>query len=559
MADVRRQARLHLRNGIFYYRVRVPADLRDALGRTEIWTSLGTRDRKAAEVAARREAVKSDRQFAFARAHLQSAKAAADEREPSHSRRKLQAPTPEAITAAVRRYFYDLEQNRPPLPIRASALSELHQAAIEEAALVHTLPEEGDGSIQRIARRIAGEAGIDLGNDHNAFLEMVAATKRALNDHMARTVDFTGLNPVANSDPLFADIDARSPPPERMTLRAAITAFHNDPGRQSLSRKTKEAYRFRLAVWEELLGPDTLLSNISRTRINDARDVLINLPPNASKRWPGVNLREVAKMAKAQGFPPMHPKNMRHYADYFSALMNWLVKEGELTANPAVGISVPSPSGEKSRRPFQVPELNSLFAAPPYAGSTESEDWRWWGPLIGLFEGLRLAEIVGLEAGDIQKIDGTDVIMVRPNAERGLKTQQSERVVPIHPKLVELGFLDFVRTRPATGPLWVLPDACDKVDAVQKAFAYSIRKLFPDDRRLVFHSFRHTWADAMRAAFVNRDIIERLGGWKAQGSAFVGYGDGYRPSLLAVEIAKVDYPELDLNCCNWVGGRKSKT
>ena len=62
------------------------------------------------------------------------------------------------------------------------------------------------------------------------------------------------------------------------------------------------------------------------------------------------------------------------------------------------------------------------------------------------FTGARLAEIAGLQAEDLLE----DRILIRPNESRPLKTQSSERSIPIHPRLQSL----VVELRKKNGLLW---------------------------------------------------------------------------------------------------------
>ena len=65
---------------------------------------------------------------------------------------------------------------------------------------------------------------------------------------------------------------------------------------------------------------------------------------------------------------------------------------------------------------------------------------RWSGSIyvpvfkILYYTGARLSEIAGMKAEDLLE----DRILIRPNAERSLKTSASEREIPMHLKLAEL-------------------------------------------------------------------------------------------------------------------------
>lgn len=103
---------------------------------------------------------------------------------------------------------------------------------------------------------------------------------------------------------------------------------------------------------------------------------------------------------------------------------------------------------------------------------------RFWVPLIALFSGMRMNEICQLHAADIHRLDGVDCFFVTEgpsdsdNGKR-LKTAASERLIPIHPALIEMGFMTFVTERRATGAVRLFSE-------LQK----SSTGLGPDDRPL---------------------------------------------------------------------------
>jgi integrase len=166
---------------------------------------------------------------------------------------------------------------------------------------------------------------------------------------------------------------------------------------------------------------------------------------------------------------------------------------------------------------------------------------------IALLNGMRLGEIAGLAVNDIEKIGGIWVFRVRPNAFRELKTDASRRDIPIHPALISRGLLDLVQGR---GPDHMLlrdaPAVAGTSNAAQKRLARLVRGSIAD-RRASFHSLRHNFRDAMRAAGTPHDIAAKLGGWSSQGSeAMEGYGDGHSLPVLADWVNRIAYPEVEV-------------
>jgi integrase len=84
----------------------------------------------------------------------------------------------------------------------------------------------------------------------------------------------------------------------------------------------------------------------------------------------------------------------------------------------------------------------------------------FWLPILGLFTGARQAEIAGLRASNVREQDSVPLIFIVADRAAGerLKARASERVVPVHPELVRLGFLDYVAERARDGTdAWLFP------------------------------------------------------------------------------------------------------
>jgi hypothetical protein len=87
-------------------------------------------------------------------------------------------------------------------------------------------------------------------------------------------------------------------------------------------------------------------------------------------------------------------------------------------------------------------------------GTVLVRDHRYWVPLVALFSDARLNELEQLEVTDVQEGTGVTVLKITtlwdgddPGDEKLIKTVAGERIVPIHPELMRLGFLDYVKQR----------------------------------------------------------------------------------------------------------------
>ena len=143
------------------------------------------------------------------------------------------------------------------------------------------------------------------------------------------------------------------------------------------------------------------------------------------------------------------------------------------------------------------------------------------------------------------------------NVGRRLKTDTSERVVPIHSELRKLGLLDYVEERKRDGDkAWLFPAIAPDQRGGVKAWSswwgrYLRDHIGIEDRDMVFHSFRHGFADRARAAGVAEEVRKALMG-HSDASVSGGYGaktmlHRWGARLLANAIEKIAYPGLDLS------------
>ncbi|TAU80454.1 hypothetical protein ELI41_29550 (plasmid) [Rhizobium leguminosarum] len=132
--------------------------------------------------------------------------------------------------------------------------------------------------------------------------------------------------------------------------------------------------------------------------------------------------------------------------------------------------------------------------------------------------------------------------------ERDLKTENSERIIPIHPELIRLGLLQRVAKLKQDGIVRLFDDlpGDDKdhiSDLFSKRFAYHLKTLKMHGNGLTFHSTRHTFRDALREAGLPHDATVALGGWSPK-TVDERYGDGMRPQTLVKWMSEVNYEGL---------------
>lgn len=103
--------------------------------------------------------------------------------------------------------------------------------------------------------------------------------------------------------------------------------------------------------------------------------------------------------------------------------------------------------------PFSAEDAEAIFSGYIYQGAlpankTKAYPYWFWLPLLGYFTGARTNEIAQLDTADIKDVDGhacIDFCADDTDAFEAKRIKTGEaRLVPIHPRLIEIGFLEYV-------------------------------------------------------------------------------------------------------------------
>jgi integrase len=557
-----------LRRSVWWLRVRVPDRLRPIIGKLEIRRSLKTSDYAEAVRRGRIERIKVDAEFDDADIALtQSCPSGGGKAKPVEL-------TEEQVWRLATRWFVEQERTGASRRIEIGD-EEAIQNLSEDLAHVERF-DEVSATVREEVDKLLAEAGILPGESsvepgwrtnlsqaiHSAMIER---EKRLLN----RVTGHAGVMLNPNFHGLSAATELKPVAISTVTLADLIKRYNADPTRAAPSPKTKLKQDAQARLFKDVIGGKTLVSAIDRAKARQFLDTVKVLPSNATKRFPKKKLAEVLEIAKTNELAPMSVTTANSYMSAFVSLLDFAVAEHVIEKNPATGLRLASDGVKRKdkRLPFTVADLNAIFAAPLYSGCVDDgagynrpgphrpRRGRFWVPLISLYSGMRLNEVCQLSEDDITVDDGTDIILVRADEDgvKRVKTAAGHRFVPIHPQLKRLGFLDHVAAIKAKQPAKarLFPELTTATtgyisDNFSKWFANFLDKVEIKDSRKNFHSFRHTFRDALREAEIPQDRVRELGGWSS-GSTEDDYGSGTRPSTLAREIAKVRYDELNLS------------
>ncbi len=218
------------------------------------------------------------------------------------------------------------------------------------------------------------------------------------------------------------------------------------------------------------------------------------------------------------------------------AMLQWAVDNRLLPHNAAERITISIKSALNTRiRAYTDDEAKVVLAAARKAQGGA----RRWVPFVSAYTGARVAEICQLRVEDIRTIDGIPCMVFAAEA-GSLKNANSERAVPLHPSLIEEGFLDFAAEM-KEGPLFVdlKPDTFGSRGGTgSKMLSRWVRSIgIKDERISPNHSWRHRLKTLARRHGLASDHVDAITGHgrKSVGDA---YGDFEMTALLR-ELKKI--------------------
>lgn len=264
----------------------------------------------------------------------------------------------------------------------------------------------------------------------------------------------------------------------------------------------------------------------------------------------------------ARAFPKLTAANTRHARTmnkdlaYLSTAAERMVSVGhwrEGVIRPlALSVKVSVKHKAKAKAPWTNDNITQMFNSPIYTGNDGPKrrqkpgsqlyhDAAYWVLAIAAHTGGCLNEICGMLLDEIVA-DGVTMphLIFQENALRGLKREARERWIPIHPRLIDLGLLDYVGALRREGAVALFPELWiydgkrggDQYRAIvwNKLIDWLRRQevkipLGITGKESDFHSVRSTVLSLLDRADINQNIVADIAGHARTGVAATTYQD----------------------------------
>lgn len=372
-------------------------------------------------------------------------------------------------------------------------------------------------------------------------------------------------SPWASSGSAPAPALAPSGPP-LSELLLGLFADKKGDWKESTRRQADATYRLFLSF-----AGDHPPAAYTRATLSDFYQQIALLP---SKYGQSQSQRDKSLAEIIAAAPPTAPritgKTISRHATAMIQLFAYLKRRGTVAENPASGHGKHSKKA-KQHKPTEVwqgEELRKLFAAPVWQGCASVlrratpgkkiiRDDKYWLPLLGLYAGARLEEMAQLRRQDVaqDQVSGLWCLSLTDEGEGQLKNIQSRRRVPLHPRLVALGFPEYAAAIGSKPGAPVFPKLNLRRGGADNRFGFSFTKWFSRYRhsigvareRLTFKSFRTTFITKLNSCGVSDATIQALVGHEGKTVLQTNYvrRDATPMRSLHVAVSLASYEELE--------------
>jgi integrase len=371
------------------------------------------------------------------------------------------------------------------------------------------------------------------------------------------------------------------PPPPTTPLASALVEphFQQRAQRDRVAHHDMGQERGTLRRFLEVCG-DRPVDQYSRGDVTTFLDTLRRLPTGYGKSPKDKNrpLAAIIAEADAKDAERLQDKTVKRHLSALSVFLHFSKDRGHLSNVARADLTDDhrfraQRSAKVQRDAWTSEDLRALFASPVWSGCAGDRqrsksgphiirDSKYWLPLLALFHGARLEELADLYGRDVREVDGiwtlhiVEMLDKAGGGSRRLKTGNAERLIPLHPEMIRLGFLAYVQnTAPgADDPLFpdLEPQGMDRRRGprITRWFVHYRKQIGLYRPGVAHHAFRHTaitrLTDSITDYQQERHRNYLMGHASGGGEGSVRYDKGPGLKAVAETLALLRFPEVSL-------------
>jgi integrase len=240
-----------------------------------------------------------------------------------------------------------------------------------------------------------------------------------------------------------------------------------------------------------------------------------------------------------------YKSNKKYLAAVFQ-FFKWCQLMNYSNHNPFESVTVgqkPKAKVNQGRNRWTTSELKRLIRSTRFNDSTA--DFKWV-TLIMLYGGLRPSEVCQLQSSNIKLIDEVYCISVDDiGLGQRIKNINAKRFVPIHYRLLEQGFIEFVEQRKAQQTQLYDYKPVGINEDWSKTYCKQLAKLqnqigMQANQRLTSYGFRHTFIGEMKQLDISEHIVSQIVGHSNHNITYSRHGKDVKVSALLKDIDRIE-------------------
>jgi integrase len=329
-------------------------------------------------------------------------------------------------------------------------------------------------------------------------------------------------------------------------------------------QKLLDEYKLICYDFVEIVG-DIPIITLSKDNIRTYITTQLKLPPQRKKN-PKYRDLSISKILKLKDIKTQSRQNINKYLGRVSTMLNFGLGQGYLKENPIIGMKLPVSKTEvKKREGFTDDDLHKILAPKKYLGYTidfanttksdkpnvvKLQNPYYWAFLIGIFTGARTNEFLQMKIEDVLQDDNVWMFSINEEGDKSVKTINSIRKVPVHPTLILLGFLDYVKILKSKGAKQLFPELTRQKGGYSAKVSAHYNELFLPSvgvwkpRIKVLYCTRHTFINRCFHKGLDTNIIKSIVGHSQSFTFGVYGGNPYTNSQLFKSISKITYKNI---------------
>lgn len=375
-----------------------------------------------------------------------------------------------------------------------------------------------------------------------------------------------------------------------MRCSALLEAFYRDSG---WSIATLDKNKPLHGLFVELMG-DPSIGDIDRDMLREYKRRAAEVPHRHNslrqKGWAyhGLSLEALIEAGKRDDLELLGEERAARRVADLDAPFKWAVANGFMRENPASGTSLkPAPmvKAKEKREAFDTALLARIFTFYSWWHDGRGQltknsgihrsftPFKYWMPLLALYSGARLNELAQLHVKDVtqtefgtwyldfnlegegkmdkdaDEVEGGDSEEISEDEKR-LKTANAIRKIALHPELLRLGFVEYVKAVGDAGHVRIFPElSLDRTKGYGKyAGAWfngkflGLQLKIPRNGKYTFHSFRHSFITACTRQKMDTQMRNELAGHSPGGGAGEKtYNKDFKPDEQFDSISRVNF------------------